>query len=145
MATVTNDTLTTDTTSPRSGAQTLFAVLIGLATLAVLLQGLWAGLFLQHDGGRNAAQSWITVHSRGSEISLALAALATIVAFVRLRSRRDLWVGSAALTVLIALESYLGGRIVDNRDDSLTVVHIPLAMALMGLAVWLAVRTRRRA
>jgi len=145
MATVTNDTLTTDTTRPRTGGQTLFAVLIGLATLAVLLQGLWAGLFLQHDGGRNAAQSWITVHSRGSEVSLALAALATIVAFVRLRSRRDLWVGSAALTVLIALESYLGGRIVDNGDDSLTVVHIPLAMALMGLAVWLAVRMRRRA
>jgi len=46
---------------------------------------------------------------------------------------------------LIALEAYLGGRIVDNGDDSLTVVHIPLAMALMDLAVWLAVRTRRRA
>jgi hypothetical protein len=28
----------------------------------VLLQGLWAGIFLQHDGQRDAASGWIDVH-----------------------------------------------------------------------------------
>src|SRR4051794_30262457 len=51
-----NTPRTTTTTAPRSqdvpqrSASIVFAVLVGLAALAVLLQGLWAGIFLQHDG-----------------------------------------------------------------------------------------------
>src|SRR5689334_22486428 len=44
---------------------TLFSALTGLAALAVLLQGLWAGVFLEHDGQRDDAGSWIDVHARG--------------------------------------------------------------------------------
>lgn len=61
-----------------------------------------------------------------------------------MRSRRDLWVGSAALVVLLVLEAYIGGLIVDQARDTLTVVHIPLAMALMGLVVRLPFRATRR-
>jgi hypothetical protein len=121
----------------------LYAALIGLAAVAVLLQGLWAGIFLQHDGKRDAASSWIDVHARGADIAILLAAVATLVAVVKLRERRDLWVGAGAVTVLLVVESYLGGLIRDSGTDTLTAVHVPLAMALMGLVVWLPLRARR--
>jgi len=120
-----------------------FTSILALAGIAVLLQGLWAGIFLEHDGKRDAASSWIDVHARGGEVALVLAAVATVVAFVRLRSRRDLWLGSAALTALLVLESYVGGLIRDDGKDTLTAVHVPLAMAIMALAAWLLARSRR--
>ena len=137
---------TTEPNAARNAARNpLFSTLIGLAALAVLLQGLWAGIFLEHDGKRDTAGKWINVHARGAEVALALAALATVVAFGKLRQRKDLWIGSAALTVLIVLESYLGGLIRDQSKDTLTAVHVPLAMALMGLAVWLPFQATRPA
>ena len=132
---------TTDTRS-RTGARPglrAYSALIGLAALAVLLQGLWAGLFV-HEG-QDYRQSWVDVHARGAEVAIVLAAAATVVAFVRLRDRRDLLLGSAAMTVLLVVEAYLGGLIGDS--PSITVIHFPLAMALMGLAVWLPVRAVR--
>jgi len=119
---------------------TPFSILIGLAALAVLLQGLWAGIFLEHDGARDAAGSWIDVHATGGEVAIALAALATVVGFVQLRGRRDLWGGSLALTALLVVEAYIGGLIRDDGVDGLTAVHVPLAVALMGLVVWLPTR-----
>ncbi len=117
----------------------LYCAVIGLAALAVLLQGLWAGLFV-HEG-EDDKQSWVEVHARGADLAILLAAVATAVAFVRLRERRDLLVGAAVLTVLLALEAYLGGLIGDS--PAVTALHFPLAMALMGLAVWLPVRAVR--
>ena len=134
---------TTDSRSrgvPQRNASVVFAVLVGLAALAVLLQGLWAGIFLQHDGHRDDAGSWIEVHALGGEVALALAALATAWALWRLRAQPELWLGSLALTVLLVLEAYLGGLISDDGKDSLTAVHVPLALALMALAVWLPLR-----
>ncbi len=101
------------TTSTRAGIEpttknVAFDVLIGLTALAVLLQGLWAGIFLQHDGKRDAASSWINVHARGGDIAIGLAVLDTVVAVIKLRSRKDLIIGAAALTVLLALEAYVG-------------------------------------
>jgi hypothetical protein len=125
------------------GRRRVFSALAGIAALAILLQGLWAGIFLEHDGQRDAAESWIEVHATGGEVALAFAVLATIWALVRLRSRRDLVVGAIVLTVLIALESYLGGLIRDEGKDTLTAVHVPLAMLLMAVAVWLPFRAGR--
>ena len=121
----------------------LFSALIGLAALAVLLQGLWAGIFLEHDGGRDQAGSWIDVHARGADIAIVLAALAAVVAFWKLRERRELWIGSVVVVVLLVIESWLGGQIRDAGKDSLTALHVPLAMALMGLVVWLPFRAAR--
>src|SRR3954470_23386477 len=91
----------------------VFAALTGLAALAVVLQGLWAGLFLQyHDAAHRAErESWIGVHALGGEVAIALAVLATIWAIWRLRSRRDLVIGAAALTVLLIIVAYIGGLI----------------------------------
>jgi len=137
------------TTSTRAGIEpttknVAFDVLIGLTALAVLLQGLWAGIFLQHDGKRDAASGWINVHARGGDIAIGLAVLATVVAVIKLRSRKDLMIGAAALTVLLALEAYVGGLIRDASKDALTVVHVPLGMAIMALVVWIPLRTRTR-
>jgi heme A synthase len=122
------------------GRRRVFAALTGLAALATLLQGLWAGMFLEHDGQRDAAESWIEVHATGGEVAIGLAALATIWAFVRLRGRRDLVIGTIVLTVLLVLEAYIGGLIRDEGKDSLTPLHIPLALLLMAVAVWLPFR-----
>lgn len=126
----------TRTTAQRTGSPA-YNALIGLAALGVLLQGLWAGLFVQE--GKDYDEDWVHVHALDGEITIALAAIATVVAFVQLRqTRRDLLVGTAALTVVLVLEAYIGGLIGDH--SRLTAVHFPLAMAIIGLAVWLPVR-----
>lgn len=129
--------------APLARRNPLFSFLTGLSALAVLLQGVWAGVFLQHDGEREASASWIDVHARGADISIALTFAALIVAIAKLRSRADLMLGTVALLVLLVAESYLGGLIRDNGKYSLTVIHVPFAMALMALAVWLPLRSWR--
>jgi heme A synthase len=114
----------------------LYSVLIGLAALAVLLQGLWAGLFI-HEG-QDFQQSWVDVHARCGEAAILFAALASVVAFLKLRSRPAIVAGTVALTMLLVLEAYLGGLIGGQPD--MTVVHLPLGMALMGLVIWLTTR-----
>ena len=137
-------TSTTDRATPvtRTGSS-VYSALIGLSALVVLLQGLWAGIFLERDGERDAASSWIDMHARGADLAILLGVLATGYALWKLRPRRDLWVGSLVFTVLLVLEAYLGGLVRDDGQDTLTAVHVPLAMALMGLAVWLPLRARR--
>jgi heme A synthase len=71
-----------------------------------------------------------------------LSLAATVVALVKLRTRRDLVGGAAAMTVLIALEAYIGGIIGDKAGA--VALHIPLAFAIFGLAVWLPLRSTRR-
>jgi heme A synthase len=129
----------TDLTTSR-GASALFSSVIGLASIAILLQAVWAGLFV-HEG-KEYTDSWVEVHARGADIAIVLAAVAAVIAFVRLRQRRELWIGSAALTVLLIVEAYIGGIIGDHSKA--TIIHFPLAMALMGLAVWLPVRAAAR-
>jgi hypothetical protein len=89
----------------------VFGALAGLAAFAVVLQGLWAGLFLQyHDAAHRAArQSWIAVHATGGEVALGLAVLATAWAIFWLRSRPGLMIGAAALTALLIVVAYIGG------------------------------------
>ena len=118
----------------------LYSALVGLAGLGVLLQGVWAGMFVRE--GRANVSSWVEVHARGAEVTIVLAVLATVVALLRLRADRALVVGSVVFTVLLVLESWLGGRV--GGSPALETVHFPLAMALLGLAVWLPLRSRRR-
>lgn len=137
-------TSTTDRPQTSSGAAVAQRVLLGLAALAVLLQGVWAGMFLRDEQGRGP-EKWIEVHALDGEVAIVLAALAAAVGFWKVRSRRDLAVGATVLAVLLVVESYLGGLIKDEGKNGLVPVHVPLAMALMGLAVWLVVRVRQRA
>ena len=130
---------TTPTPTPTRERNGLFSVLVGLASLGILLQAVWAGMFIRPGVAFDAF--WVTVHARGAEVTIALALASAIVAFWKLRSRRDLVVGSIALTVLLALEAFIGGEVYDH--PGLSVIHFPLALALMALAVWLPVRASR--
>lgn len=136
-----NATSTHTSRSPSSPARgnPVYAILIGLATLGVLLQGLWAGIFLE---GEHRPDKWVNVHARGAEVTIVLTILAFVAALVWLRQRRDLVIGTAVLAVALFVEAYIGGRITDDGNDTLTAVHVPLAMAVMGLAVWLPLRAR---
>ena len=126
--------------SANAGAHSVaYSVLIGLTTLAILLQGVWAGIFLSYG---DRPDSWIRAHARGGEVAIGLCFLALVAAAVQLRSRRDLLAGTAVLLVLLIVEAYLGGRITDDGNNLLTAVHVPLALVLMGLAVWLPFRAR---
>lgn len=93
----------------------VYGVLMGLASLGVLLQGLWAGLFL---GRGSAGGYWIRMHAMGAQVTLLLA-------------------------VLILLEGLIG--VWTSGSTSLTAVHVPLAMLLLVLAVYLPVLHRRGA
>lgn len=117
----------------------LYSALVGLASLGVLLQGVWAGLFIRENAGYDSR--WVAVHALDGQVTTALALAATTVAFFQLRARRDLVLGTAVLTVLLVVEVALGEAV--SGSHALQVVHIPLAMALMGLAVWLPLRARR--
>ena len=138
---MTTNQRTTSTTGRESRPRhPLYSALLGLAVLGVLLQGLWAGLFV-HEG-RDYQENWVEVHALDGEVTIALAALATVAAFVFLRHRRELVIGTAVFTVLLVVEAYIGGLI--GGTARLTAVHFPLALALMGLAVWLSLRSARR-
>jgi hypothetical protein len=126
-----------ETTADRTGLM-LYRVFVGLAALGILLQGLWAGIFIRP--GQDYDSTWVFVHARGAEVTIACAVIATAIVFWRLRSRRDLLFGTGALVLLLAFEAYIGGEIFPNTG--LTALHIPLALALMALAVWLPLRSR---
>lgn len=138
----------TSSTPANSSAATAptrtFAPLVGVASLAVLLQGLWAGLFMSTPDTDPEKTPWLEVHSWCGKAAIGFALLATVWAFLKPRERTDLTFGALALTVLLILEAYLGGLIVDEGKDVMAAVHVPLAMALMGLAVWLPLRARKR-
>ncbi len=124
---------TTTGAGPQSAA---FNALVGLTTLGVLLQGLWAGIFLQ-----DASEVWVNVHGVGALVTVLLAVAAAIVAFLRLRPRSDLVGASTVLAVLLIIETGVGSAI-RGGVHGLTIVHVPLALLVMGIAVWLPLKAR---
>ncbi len=124
--------------SATAGARKAYVSLVGLASVLVLLQGLWAGLFV-HEG-QDYEEKWVEIHARGADLAILLTVVAAVVVLVKLRHRKDLLVGTIAMAVILVLEAYLGGLIGDR--PGVTAIHFPLAMALMGLAVWLPLRAR---
>jgi hypothetical protein len=116
----------------------IIRALIWIVMADVVLQGLWAGVFLQHDwrGGQSAV--WVDIHARAGELTILVAGAATVLAHRRLPNHRAVYRASAALTALLVLEAFLGGLIRDHHVWWLTAIHIPLAMVLVWLTVELA-------
>ena len=137
-------TTTTTTTRPTATQPTdrVFSALTGLLAAVVLLQFVFAGVFLRYDGKRDSSSSWIDAHAWGAHIGTVLAIAAAGYALWRLRARRDLLVGSVALALLFLVEAYIGGAIRDSGKDGWTAIHIPIAFAITALVVWLPVRAR---
>ena len=126
--------------SERAGSP-LFSAVVGLAGLVILLQAVWAGLFIRE--GANFTDNWVTVHSIGGTVAMVLALIAVIVAFVQLRSRQEIVIGSIAFFLLLVVEGVLGGFI--GNTPALETVHFPLALLLMAMTAWLSLRARRQA
>jgi uncharacterized membrane protein len=126
------------TAAPRTRPHPAFSALVGLTTLGVLLQGLWAGLFL---GGTDDPGMWKDVHNYGAMATVALALLATVAGLVWMRRNRPAVIAAGALFVLLVVETGLGAAADDSRGT--LIVHVPLALLIMALAVYVPVMTRR--
>jgi hypothetical protein len=121
----------------RSGP--IFAALTGLTSLAILLQGLFAGEFIGHG----AHGGWLSAHDVNGYVVVVLAVAAAVYAVVALRSAaRPLAIGAVVLAVLVIAQDGLGHAITDSNDDGLTVIHVPLALLAFGLTIWLSVSAR---
>jgi hypothetical protein len=131
-----------DAATSARASTALFSSFAGLTSLVVLLQGLWAGLFVPVGKGGPYNDTWVNVHNWGGRVALLLALVTAIVGFVTMRARRELWIGAIVLVVLIALETGLGGAISDSNSGGAAAVHIPLALVIMALTVWLSLRAR---
>ncbi|MBV9160159.1 MAG: hypothetical protein JO309_10435 [Pseudonocardiales bacterium] len=129
---------------PSAGAMRTFSILNGLTLLGVLLQAVWAGAFIDR-AGRSA---WITVHEIGAFVVVVLA-LATALAAVTLRRAHSaLPLAALGLLVLIIVQTGLGEAITRTGANELTVAHVPIAVLIFGLGVYLSsmgARLRRSA
>ena len=141
MATTTDTQRDGAPSARRAHRSPVYSVLIGLASLGVLLQGVWAGLFVRE--GQEYGGPWLAVHDTGAQITFGLAVLAFVASLVWLRHRVALVVTTAVFALLVLLESYIGGEI--GKHAWYQSVHFPLAMALLALAVYLPVMHRRGA
>ena len=114
-----------------------FAPLAGLTALGVFAQAITAGEFVsQKDRG-----GWITAHSMIGNVTLLLALATAIVAIVAFRStQRPLMIGSIVLFVLLIVQTVIGHLITDAHQDGWIGVHVPLALIVFGITVWLPIR-----
>jgi hypothetical protein len=71
-------TARTDAAGATAARSPLFSALVGLAGVGVLLQGVWAGMFIRE--GQDNSDMWVEVHARGAEVTIVLALLAAVVA-----------------------------------------------------------------
>lgn len=130
---------------PAPAAVRTFSVVNGLTLLGVLLQALWAGAFIDQTG----RETWVTVHEIGGFVVVVLSLVAALVAIVMLR-RADpaLTFGAVGLFVLIVVQTGLGEAITKAGRQELIVSHVPLAMLIFGLGIYLSIagaRLRRAA
>jgi heme A synthase len=123
----------------------MFSILNGLTLLGVLLQAVWAGEFIDRTG----RAGWIKVHEIGAFVVVVLALASAVVAAGTLRrSSSALALGALGLLGLIVAQTVLGEVITRGGAEGLIVVHVPIAMLIFGLAVYLSsvgARLRRSA
>lgn len=120
------------------------AALTGLTSLGVLIEAVFAGQFVSQDH----RDSWIAIHNMTANVVLLLALATMVVAIIALRRALPaiMW-GSVALFVLLVVQTVLGNLITEAHVNGLIGVHVPLAVIIFGLTVWLPIATtgaRRR-
>ncbi len=123
----------------RTAALRAFSILNGLMLLGVVLQGLWAGGFIGHLDGA----FWLQLHRLTAYVVVILALAAAILAVVTLRRHRAIAAWSAGLFVLVAIQAELGHEIGDGAARSVIAVHVPVALLIMGLGVYLSIAAAR--
>jgi heme A synthase len=116
----------------------LFAALTGVTSLLIFLQAVTAGEFVSQED----RDPWIDVHSIVGNITLIVAlavAIFTVIVF-RAGHRVLMW-ASIALFVLLLIQTVLGHLITDAKQDGWIGVHVPLALVVFALTIWLSIRS----
>ena len=122
------------TMSASPGTVRIFSILNGLTLLGVLLQAVWAGEFI----GRPGRHNWVTVHEIGAFVVVVLA-LATAAAAVALRRTSSaVTLGALGLFVLIVVQTGLGEAITKGDANELIAAHVPIAVLIFGLGIYLS-------
>jgi heme A synthase len=111
----------------------------GLTLLGVLLQAVWAGEFID----RTDQALWITVHEIGGFVVVVLSLVTALVAAALRRADPALTFGAVGLFVLIVIQTGLGEAITRAGRAELIVSHVPLAMLIFGLGVYLSIAGAR--
>ncbi|MEV4899517.1 hypothetical protein AB0K48_60395 [Nonomuraea sp. NPDC055795] len=111
----------------RGGLRTAFKVAIVLNALAVLTQGVTAGQLLSGAGTAAHGMGAGAVHVAG-----LLVAITGVLAWKPGRGAGWPALVGVAILLLGFAQSMTGG-------SGATAVHVPLALAIFGLSVWLAV------
>lgn len=132
---MTNDQAVSPASVPDRSDSKVLGMILGIAALLILLQGVWAGVFMNKKG--SAHQSWVDIHGHMGEATALVAVIAFVWALVKLRDRRDVLIGTAAFAVVVIATVAVG-----MAGKGGLVVHLPLALCAMGLAVWLPTRLR---
>lgn len=116
------------------GAVRIFSILNGLTLLGVLLQAVWAGEFINRDG----RDTWLSVHEIGAFVVVVLALAAAVAAVALRRASSALTFGALGLLVLIVVQTGLGEAITKSDADELIAAHVPIAMLIFGLGIYLS-------
>lgn len=125
---------------PSSAAIRVFSIVNGLTLLGVLLQAVWAGEFI----GRTGRAAWITVHEITGFVVVALALVTALVAIALLRRAAPaLTWGAVGLFLLAFVQTGLGEAISKAGADDLIVSHVPIAMLIFGLGIYLSIAGAR--
>ena len=132
---------TTTTATIPAGARRAFAILIGLSALFVLFQYFTSGEFITDGIPKATREAWTTIHGFGAYPVMVFALLAAVVAFARLRAVRGLAIAAAVYFVATVVQWLLGHAISTLGIDALTPLHVVVAAIVLGLAVWLSVRS----
>lgn len=115
----------------------IFLALVGVTALVILAQGVIAGVFINARAGHNV----VTLHGAVADVSWVAAGITAGYAFsVFRRARPILWWGSLALFLLDLAQTGIGHLITDEGHHGLITLHVPVAMALFGVATWLSTR-----
>lgn len=130
----TTDHAAASTTVDRSDAKVL-SMILGVAALLILLQGLWAGVFMNASGSSH--HTWVEIHGHSGEALALVGVFAFVWAVLKMRARHDVLIGTAILAVALIVEVLVG-----MAGGGGLVVHIPLALIAMSITVWLPTRLR---
>lgn len=143
MTSPTTTTAQTTTRAVPAGARRAYAISIGLSALFVVFQYFTSGEFITDGIGRDARETWTNIHGFGAYPVMVFALIAAIVAFSRLRAVPGLAIATAGYFVATVVQWLLGHAISTLGIDALTPVHVVVAAVVIGLAVWLSVRSAR--
>ena len=134
---------TTTTVHAAPGPRRVFAISIGVSALFVVFQYFTSGEFITGGMPDHTRELWTEVHGFGAYPVMVFALIAAVVASTRLLGARGLPVAAAGYFVATVVQWLLGHAITTLGIDALTPVHVVVASIVLGLAVWLSVRSAR--